>query len=127
MGGAAQLWSLGVKMDTITQVSFDGALILSPIVFIWTMWKFRHLGFARRFLVSILFSGATFANLFILAVSIFFRDGMGPGMIPTCGIQGFENCWTGILSAFIAGVVPFALGILLVRRAAKAVNRGVEL
>jgi glucan phosphoethanolaminetransferase (alkaline phosphatase superfamily) len=115
----AQLSTLGVKMDTITQVSFYGAFILSPIVFIWTMWKFRHLGFAIRFLVSILFSGATFASLFILAVSIFFRDGMGPGMISTYGIQGFENCWTGILSAFIAGVVPSVLGILLVRRATR--------
>ncbi len=102
-------------MDTIVTFSFYSALILSPIVFIYTMWKFRHFRFVRRLLVSILFSSASFMTLMILAVSIFFRDGMGPGMVESHGLEAFETCWPDIISAFFVGAVLMQFGVMLAR------------
>jgi glucan phosphoethanolaminetransferase (alkaline phosphatase superfamily) len=109
-------------MDTIGTFSYNSSLILTPIVFAYTIWRFRGLHFVRRILSSILFSVAAFVGLQIAAWSILFRDGMGPGMVPSHGLEAFENCWAGIAIGFVVGAVLFTLGILLARPSKKTVN-----
>jgi hypothetical protein len=101
-------------MDTIVIFSFYSALILPSIVFVCTMWKFRHLRFVRRLLVSILFSSASVTTLMILAVSIFLRHGIGPDN-EIYGFEAFEICWTGIIFAFFVGAVLMQFGVMLLR------------
>ena len=101
-------------MDTIVIFSFYSALILLPIVFVCTMWKFRHLRLVRRLLVSILFSSTSFMTLMILAVSIFLRHGIGPDR-EIYGFEAFEICWTGIIFAFFVGAVLMQFGVMLLR------------
>jgi hypothetical protein len=98
-------------MYTIVTFSFYGALILPPIFFICTMWKLRQLRIVRRLLVSIFCSGAFFASLLILAVSIFFRDGMGPDATVNNDIG-----WVGVALAFVVGTTLLILGIWVAGR-----------
>lgn len=92
-------------MENIVIFSFYGVWILPPIVFICTMWKLRPVQVVRRLLVSILFSGAFFASLLILAVSIFLRNGLGPD-----GTVDNDIGYVGVALAFIAGTILLTLG-----------------
>jgi hypothetical protein len=106
-------------MDTIIIFSYYAALILPPIVFICTMWKLRYLRLLRRFLASVLFSGALFASLLILAVGFFLRDGLGPDATVDNDIG-----YIGVALSFIVGTTLLILGILLAgcRKAAKQLS-----
>jgi hypothetical protein len=102
-------------MDTITKFSFFGALILPPIVFIATIAKLQPLHPMKRFLIGVLFACASFTTLMILAVSIFFRDGMGPDSVETHGMEALANCWGGILLAFVIGAILMTFGVILMK------------
>jgi hypothetical protein len=110
-------------MDTIGKLSMFGSWILFPIVFACAFWRLRRLSLARRFLTSVLFSGALFLSLQILAWSICLRDGLGPdSMGESYGMEAFARCWTGLALAFVVGAVLLAFGILLARPSKKTVN-----
>ena len=75
------------------------------------MWKLRPVQVVRRLLASILFSGAFFASLFILAASIFLRNGLGPD-----GTVDDDIGYIGVALAFIVGTILLTLGIWVAGR-----------
>jgi drug/metabolite transporter (DMT)-like permease len=105
-------------MDTFDFSDF-GLFTLPLIVFVFAMWRLRRLRFLRRFLASILFSGALFLGLLILGFSIILRDGIGPDSNETHGMESFDNCWTGIVYAIVIGAILVTFGIILARPSKK--------
>ena len=113
-------------MDTIGEYSYFGSWILPLVVFAGTMWFLRRLSTSRRILVAFLFSGATFLTLQIVAWSIFFRDGLGPGMTESIGMESFSRCWPGLALALAVGASLTGPGAFLARRRPTTENARAE-
>ena len=102
-------------MDTIVTCSFWSAIVLVPVVFVGAMWRLRKLRLIRRLVASMLFSGALFASFLTLAGTIFLRDGLGPDMAETHGLEALARCWIGIGIGLTIGAVLIVSGVLLAR------------
>ena len=113
-------------MDTIGEYSYFGSWILPLVVFAGTMWFLRRLSTSRRTVVAFLFSGSAFLTLHIVAWSIFFRDGLGPGMVESIGMESISRCWPGLALALAVGTLLIGPGAFLARRRPTTENAMAE-
>jgi hypothetical protein len=89
--------------------------LLLALVCILPLWALRHLG-AVRWLCGASLSFVAISLLATAGWSWFFKDGLGPGFVPTTGLTAWKRFWTLFWIPLVIGGAEGVLILGLCRR-----------
>ena len=90
-------------LDTVGEFLFFGFVPLSLALLLASLYLLRHFGIGRRVAASMLFSTALAVASGVTAVSILFRDGMGPKSVRSHGWLALSRLLPDVAAGLGAG------------------------
>jgi hypothetical protein len=102
-------------IDTIGELLFWGSFVLPPLVLTAAVIKLRRFSLVRRFSAAVLIAVGVFIILTFTWTGICFRDGLGPDMIESHGLEAVHKSLPDIMLGCVSGGILMGLACFVLQ------------